>query len=324
MKIISNFKKIIVLALFALTSFSCSKDDDATVLPPDNTITALAKGDPNLSILVQALTKAGLANTLSDNGPFTVFAPTNTAFAAFLQANNFATLNDVPVPLLKEILLNHVVNGTKRAADLTTGYIKTNAKGSASTTNMLSMFVNTASGVKLNGVSSVTTPNVTASNGVIHVVDAVIGLPTVVTHAAANPNFSSLVTTLTGAGQPTGANAFTTVLGGTGPFTVFAPTNPAFTAFNTELAATPPTEAQVTRVLQYHVVSGANVLAATLTNNQMVTPILAPAQMFTIQLPTTGPQIKDASNRISKIIATDVQCSNGVIHALDKVLLPVL
>ena len=72
------------------------------------------------------------------------------------------------------------------------------------------------------------------------------------------------------------------------------------------------------------VVSPANVLAGDLTNNQIVTPILSPAQTFTIELPATGAQIKDASNRTSKIIITDVQCSNGVIHAVDKVLLPVL
>ena len=200
--------------------------------------------------------------------------------------------------------------------------IKTLAKGSASVTNTLSMYVDITSSVKLNGVANVTIADVIASNGVIHVVDAVIGLPTIVTHALANKNFSSLVSALTGAGQPD----FVTILSGTGPFTVFAPTNTAFTALNTELAPggiAGVSAANLTKVLQYHVVSPANVLAATLTEGQMVTPILTPAQKFTIQL-TGGTKIKDANNRLSNIIITDVQCTNGVIHAVDRVLLPVL
>jgi uncharacterized surface protein with fasciclin (FAS1) repeats len=95
---------------------------------------------------------------------------------------------------------------------------------------------------------------------------------------------------------------------------------------NTELAPggiAGVSAANLTKVLQYHVVSPANVLAASLTEGQVVTPILTPAQTFTIQL-TGGAKIKDANNRISNIIITDVQCSNGVIHAIDKVLLPIL
>ena len=189
-------------------------------------------------------------------------------------------------------------------------------------TNTLSMYVDITSSVKLNGVANVTIADVIASNGVIHVVDAVIGLPTIVTHALANKNFSSLVSALTGAGQPD----FVTILSGTGPFTVFAPTNTAFTALNAELAPggiASVSAANLTKVLQYHVVSPANVLAATLTEGQMVTPILTPAQKFTIQL-TGGAKIKDVNNRLSNIIITDVQCANGVIHAVDRVLLPVL
>lgn len=320
MKNLSKFKAIALL-LFAVAFVSCDNSDDPTPMPVDNTITGIAVQNPNLKILVQALTKADLATTLKGAGPFTVFAPTDAAFTAFLKTTPYATINDVPKEALTQILLNHVVSGTVKSNALTTGYIKTLAKGSASTTNNLSMYVDLSSGVKLNGVSNVTTADIIASNGVIHVVDAVIGLPTVVTHALANKNFTSLVGALTGAGQPD----FVVTLSGAGPFTVFAPTNAAFTALNAELAPggiQSVSAADLTKVLQYHVVSG-NVLAATLTEGQMVTPILTPAQKFTIQL-AGGAKIKDAKGRISTIITTDVQCSNGVIHAIDKVLLPVL
>lgn len=315
MKILSRLK--IVIAIIALTffTFSCNNNDNPVV---DNSITGIAQTNSNLSILVQALVKADLATTLKGVGPFTVFAPTDAAFTAFLKTTPYATLNDVPKDVLTQILLNHVVSGSVKSTDLSTGYIKTLAKGTASSTNNLSMYVNTASGVKLNGVATVTTADVMASNGVIHIVDKVIGLPTIVTHATANRNFTSLVVALTAAGQPD----FVGILSGTGPFTVFAPTNDAFTALNTELAPggiAGVSSTNLTKVLKYHVANG-NVLAASLTEGQMVSTLQTP-QTFTVQL-TGGAKIKDANNRISTIIATDVQCSNGVIHVLNKVLLP--
>lgn len=320
MKNVSKIRNLAMIALFAIFTVSCDDDDNNVVV--DNTITGKATATANLSILVQALVKADLATTLQGSGPYTVFAPTNDAFTAFLATTPYATINDVPKEALTQILLNHVVTGAVKSTDLTTGYIKTLAKGTASTTNTLSMYVNTAAGVKLNGVATVTTADIMASNGVVHIVDKVIDLPTIVTHAAANANFSTLVSVLNRSGQPN----FITALSATGPFTVFAPTNAAFTALNTELAPggiAGVSAANLTKVLQYHVASPANVLAATLTEGQVVTPILTPAQTFTIQL-TGGAKIKDANNRMSNIIIVDVQCSNGVIHAIDKVLLPIL
>lgn len=321
MKNVMKIKNLALIVLFSVLAISC--DDDNDTAPVDNTITGIASNTPDLSILVQALEKTELTTTLQASGSYTVFAPTNSAFTSFLATTPYATINDVPKAALTEILLNHVISTTLKSTDLTTGYIKTLAKGPASSTNTLSMYVNTASNmVVLNGGAMVTTADITASNGVIHIVDEVIGLPTIVTHATANPNFTSLVGALTGAGQPD----FVSILSGTGPFTVFAPTNDAFTALNTELAPggiASVSAANLTKVLQYHVVGEANVLAATLTEGQIVTPILTPAQTFTIQL-SGGAKIKDANNRISTIAATDVQCSNGVIHVLDKVLLPVL
>jgi len=317
MKILSKLKIAIAIIALVPLSISCDNDDD---MPTDNTITGIAKTNSNLTILVQALVKAELAGTLQGTGPFTVFAPTDAAFVAFLKTTPYATLNDVPKDVLTQILLNHVVSGAIKSTDLSTGYAKTLAKSATSGTNTMSIYVDVTSGVKLNGVAKVTTADVMASNGVIHVVDAVINLPTVVTHATANANFTSLVGALTKAGQPN----FVSILSGTGPFTVFAPTNDAFTAFNTELAPggiAGVSTANLTKVLQYHVVSG-NILAASLTEGQIVSTLQTP-QTFTVQL-AGGAKIKDVNNRISTIIATDVQCSNGVIHVLNKVLLPTL
>lgn len=317
-----NLINSFLIVAFALSLNSCSDDDNNS--NSQKTIAKIASENANLSILVDALDRAGLVATFNAAGDYTVFAPTNTAFESFLNANGFTSIDQVPLPLLTEVLKNHVLAESFTSSELTTGYVKTLAKGSASATNTLSMYIDLTSGVKINGGASngganvvLTSANIQASNGVIHVVDNVIGLPTVVNHAIANPNFSSLVSTLTSDGQPD----FVSILSGVGPFTVFAPTNAAFTALTPELAAIPlsPTVAQLTTVLQYHVVSPANVLASTLTNGMVVTPLAGGT--FTINT-TNGATITDENNRVTNIVATDVQASNGVIHAVDKVLLP--
>jgi uncharacterized surface protein with fasciclin (FAS1) repeats len=298
----------------ALGFTSCNDDDDAPVVTPSTTITDIAVATPNLSILVKALTKADLANTLKGAGPFTVFAPTNQAFidAGYTEA----VVDALPasgVPALKELLLNHVVSGAVQSTGLTNNtYIKTLGKGAASSTNTLSMYVEKNSeGVFLNGYAEVTTANIIASNGVIHIVDAVIGLPTIATHATANPNFSTLTDLLS-------AQGLVPTLSGTSgsPFTVFAPLNSAFDSSTLSLYGG-LTSAQQTAVLTYHVVGGANVLS----NAIPTTPITTlETGTFTI----AGTTITDEQNRQTNIVLTDVQCSNGVIHAVNKVLLPAI
>src|SRR5690606_1082804 len=191
-----NLLKLFAVALmFGFVMISCEESRDE--MPNSGSIYDLASMDADLSNLKAAIDKAGLSTTLSATGTFTVFAPSNAAFTQFLSENGFASLNDVPAATLKEILLNHVLSDKVMAANVTTGYVSTMAKGSASSTRNLSMYINTASGVKINGISTVTQTDIAASNGVIHKVDKVIGLPTVVTHAIANPNFSILVSALT-------------------------------------------------------------------------------------------------------------------------------
>ncbi len=184
------------------------------------------------------------------------------------------------------------------------------------------MYVSTISGVRLNGISDVTTADIQATNGIVHVVDTVITLPTITNHLIANPDFSNLVSLLARPGQPD----FASVLSGTSssPFTVFAPFNSAFTALDAELAPggiASVSANNITNILQYHVVGGNNVLSTTLSDGQVIIPILTPVQTFQILL-FGGVRIRDSNFRQCNIIATDIQCSNGVIHVLGRVLLP--
>jgi len=312
------FKPLLFSGVAMLCIISCDDNDDNMMT--EKTTYELVSSDSNLSSLKAAIDKAGLSATLNQSGTFTLFAPTNAAFATFLQANGYASLNDVPTAALKTLLMNHVLNSEVKAAAISTGYVSTLAMGSASSTRPISMFINTSGGVKINGVSNVIATDIDANNGVIHKVDAVIGLPTIVTHATANPQFTSLVSALTRSDMPN----FVGILSGTAnsPFTVFAPTNTAFSTLLTEigaanLAAIPKTTLENT--LKYHVVTGANVGSNNLTNNMMVPTFQGGSFKITT---TGGAKITDNNNRVSNIIVTDVQCSNGIIHAIDKVLLP--
>lgn len=326
MKNVLKLNKLLFLLTFSFFIVSCDNDDDDTqTIPEELTIVETAAATPELSILVEALTVADgdLVTTLS-GGNFTVLAPTNDAFAAFLSANGFASLDEVPTDVLSNILLNHVITGSVMSTDLASagsGYTTTNA------TNMdgdnLSLYFSTASGVEFNGQSSVVLADVPASNGIVHVVDAVIGLPTVVTFATSNPTFETLVAALT---REDLGQDFVSILSTTdepSPFTVFAPTNDAFASLLSELGVDSLGDidaATLELTLGTHVVVEANVRSGDLTNGMNITTV---GDALTVSL-DAGPQLIDLNDRIANIIAVDVQAYNGVVHVIDKVVLPQL
>ena len=316
-----NLFKIIPILLISLSTLQSCNDDKDTVAEV-STIVNLAKDSSDLTSLVAALERANLVSTLQGEGPFTVLAPTNDAFATFLSANNFNSLEDVPVDILTNVLLNHVISGSLVSTDLSTGYANTLATSSASQ-NQMSIYVDTSNGVSFNGVSAVSTADILAVNGVIHKVDAVIGLPSVVTFATADSNFSTLVAALTRDDLTTDFVGVLSTDSSTAPapFTVFAPINDAFNRLLTELNLTSLSEIDeptLDTVLKYHVVGGANVIASDLTDNLTVSTL---GGDITANV-TNGATLTDSSGRISDIIAVDVQANNGVIHAINKVILP--
>ncbi|MCF8272534.1 MAG: fasciclin domain-containing protein [Flavobacteriaceae bacterium] len=313
MKSQSILTKFAFIAILSFITLSCDNDDNDNVMQPE-TITELAVATPQLSILVDALNRANLATTLNQPGTFTVFAPTNDAFTAFLAANNFASLTDIPTDVLTQVLLNHVIAEKFPSTSLSTGYVNTLATQTGSNLN-LSMFIDTSAGVKLNGVSNVTLPNIEATNGIIHIVDAVIGLPTIVDQALANPAFSSLVAALSAADGD-----LVNVLSGEGTFTVLAPDNDAFTAFldGTALGDV-PTDALANILLNH-------VLGSVVKSTDLVS--LEAGYTNTL---ATGPGMNNLSlyfntsngvtfNGVASVSAADVVTTNGIIHAIDAVM----
>lgn len=286
-------------------------------------ITDLAIGNENLQNLVAALLAADgdLPTVLRGDGPFTVLAPTDEAFETFLDG---AALGDLDIDVLTNVLLNHVISGELLSTDLEalgSGYSNTLATGPGDAN--LSIYFDATDGVEFNGSIDVVTPNVRALNGIVHVVNEVIALPTVVTFATADPNFSTLVQALT---DLTPGTDFVSILSaqdgeGDDPFTVFAPTDDAFD----KLLAI-PAEDDLVPILQHHVVAGTNVRSSDLTPDGDTMATTLEGDMITITLPGTGDNIADvtdgAGNTGIGIDAVDVQAINGVIHVLDTVLIP--
>jgi transforming growth factor-beta-induced protein len=239
-----------------------------------------------------------LVTALSDpKAKLTVFAPTNEAFAK---------LASLPSDL-KPILLYHVLGSTVYASQVTTGYAKTL---SAYATKPMDIYLNTASGVKINNSATVVLADVVGTNGVIHVIDRVLLPPTVVDIALNNSNFSILVSAVVKAGLVTELNKM-------GPFTVFAPTNDAFQKLFTDLKVTgiaDLTPEQLTPILLYHVVSGNNVSSGLANGN---VPTLLSGKNITVNV---GKAV--VLNGSTNVSYTDVQGANGVVHVIDKVLLP--
>jgi uncharacterized surface protein with fasciclin (FAS1) repeats len=314
------------LALGAVSFVAaCGSDHDPAAAPaPAPVSIAQTATDANLTALVAAATKAGLVPTLSDaNANLTVLAPTNAAFNTLATRLGFtdatALVNALPAAALQSILQYHVIAGRVSAAAIQSGPATRPTLYSFGAAPA-SLAVSTTGGVGFTDAvltrAGVVTADVAASNGVVHVIDKVLvppGVLNVVQMALANPDFTSLTGALA-------SRNLVPTLSAAGPFTVFAPTNAAFTAIASTVASL--TGAQLDTVLTYHVLAG-QVLSSGIPFGTPVTTVAAPRQI-TI---TAGPapaiaSIADSTATPARIVAVDIRASNGVIHVIDKVLIP--
>ena len=275
------------------------------------TIVEIAVEDGRFTTLVAAVQAAGLVDTLNSDGPFTVFAPTDDAFAALPDGTVESLLED-PEGDLTQILLYHVVGADVMAADVV-------ELDSAVTVQGEEISIEVVDGsVILNGAVEVIITDIEASNGVIHVIDGVLlppsltaeELPSIAEIAASDENFSTLVAALDAAG-------LVDVLAGEGEFTVFAPTNDAFNALpeGTVEALLEDPEGDLTQILLYHVVEGIAVAQAVIGLDSVDT-----LQGDAISIEIVGDSV--ILNGEVEVIITDIEASNGVIHVIDGVLLP--
>jgi transforming growth factor-beta-induced protein len=276
---------------------------DAVLMPPMDIVdTAIVNG--NFNTLVKALNVTGLDTALRGVGPFTVFAPTDAAFA-LLDQKVLTDLVTNHTDILSDILLYHVVSGKIMSTDLSPGIVNVTTLNGANitvTVNSTGVFINDA---------QVIIVDVVCTNGVIHAIDAVLMPPMdIVDTAIVNGNFNTLVTALNVTGLDT-------TLRGDGPFTVFAPTDAAFALLDPDLLndlVTNDTDT-LTQILLYHVVSG-TIMSTDLTPG-VTTVTTLPGSNITVTVNGTGVFINDA-----QVIIADVVCTNGVIHVINLVLIP--
>jgi transforming growth factor-beta-induced protein len=287
------------LALAMVGVVGCNND---VVEPALGNITEVAQAAGNFQTLLTAAQAAGLAGTLATDGPFTVFAPTDAAFAALPAGSVEALLGDLE--LLTRVLTYHVVAG-----ELDAGAVL--SRSELATLNGGTLPVRMEGASAYVGEARITQTDVFASNGVIHVIDAVL-LPEPVLDIAGTAAAAGVFNTLLAAVQAAG---LLETLQGPGPFTVLAPTDAAFAALPEgtveSLLANPEALAEV---LLYHVIIGAVRAEQVVTLSEAT---MANGQTVSISVNGGGVQVNDAN-----VVATDIEATNGVIHVIDAVLIP--
>jgi uncharacterized surface protein with fasciclin (FAS1) repeats len=284
----------------------------ATQQPPLTDIVSTAQQAGEFTTLLAALEAAGLTEALQGAGPFTVFAPTDKAFAALPKGTLQTLLEAENREKLQSILKYHVVSGTVMSTDLLKSPEAATLHGD---TVELTLRINDA---------RVVTADIKATNGVIHVIDRVI-LPGTAKPIAGHANVQTcetsdktIVQTAMAAGQfktlvaALQAADLAGALAGEGPFTVFAPTDEAFARLpegTVESLVQPQNRSKLQAILKYHVIPGqlgSNDIVAVHTvktlNGQPIYPSLL---------------VDDAALQVKNIY-----CRNGVIHVIDRVILP--
>ena len=280
------------------------------IAPPSNTVVDIIVNSEDHTVLEAAVLAADLAGALSAEGPFTVFAPTDAAFTALMEALEVSAEELLAFEGLTDVLLYHVVGAQALAADLSDGQEITTLldQDVTITINGMGVFVNQA---------MVTVADIMADNGVVHVIDAVLlpeldeNLPeTVVDIIVASEVHTLLEAAVVAAG-------LVDALSGEGPFTVFAPTDDAIVALTEALSITAEellALPNLGEILQYHVVA-ADAFAEDLSDGQLLTTLLG--QDVTVSISDAGVMVNDAM-----VIVADLEAENGVVHVIDAVLLP--
>ena len=314
---------ILPLLLLLISLHSCSKDEIEPQMVIQKTIFEHVASSMNYSYLTYALQKTDLDDVLNGGGDYTLYAPNNSAFIGFLMRGGYSSLDEVPTEALKKVLLNHVMAGQIRYRDFKSGYYPTAASSDVKD-RLLSMYINQVNmRVTLNGSSRIVQGNVNALNGVIHAVNAVIPIPSLVTFVLADPNLYNLGLALT---RDDLTVDFPTILStengsAPAPFTVFAPNNIAFVDLLNELEVerlSSIDEPTLNLTLNHHVLGETNALSTDLSDNLTLSTL---GGEITANI-TGGASLTDGNARVSNIITVDIQANNGVLHIVDKVILP--
>lgn len=338
-----SFFLLLVAGLLTVSNSTISAQDMS-----DKTVVEIAVGNDNFSTLVAAVKAADLVGTLSSEGPFTVFAPTDEAFAALPDGLVAALIKPENKAVLQKILTYHVIAGKVMASDVVAGIKSNNGTLSATTAEggnfsvmaeMGKVMIKDAQG----NVANLVATDIAGSNGVIHVIDRVIlpaevnpadlltatpkmsapvpTGPSIAEVASGNDNFKTLVAALS-------AVNLVETFDSPGEFTVFAPTEDAFAKLpeGTVTALVTDKKETLKAVLVYHVIpakiTAEKLIAAIKKNKNYYMLQTLGGQKLIATIKDGNVQLIDENGGRSTIILTDVEASNGIIHAIDAVVMP--
>ncbi|MDE0870713.1 MAG: fasciclin domain-containing protein [Flavobacteriales bacterium] len=281
--------------------------------PPVTTVMDIIAGSDDHTLLEAAILAAGLDDALNGEGPLTVFAPTDDAITSLLGTLGITAEELLASPMLSNILLYHVAGGLVMSSDLSDNQSIEMLQGDFVLININGDLVT------VNQDAVVTEPDLSADNGVVHVIDEVL-LPTPdqMTTVLDIINASDSHTTLQAAIVEAGLEG---ALSSEGPLTVFAPTDAAFEALATALGVTVSgllASPNLSEILQHHVVDGLY-LAADLPEGTILSSLIGDDLVFTIMEGTDMVHVNDAM-----VIVPDLTADNGVVHVIDAVLLPTI
>jgi len=271
---------------------------DKVLMP--QTLVETVMNTSSLSSLYQAMNMTQILGPLNGSGPFTLFAPSNSALANSSEVAALIAANDTIN--LTRLLAYHVVPFMIVDGNGTNSSLVRTAQGSD-----LVMTVN-ASGMAVNGIR-VTTSNLIATNGVVHIIDGVLTPPQSIAQTImANTSLSGLSSAISTAN-------LTSSLNGTTPYTVFAPTDAAFSALDQEVLSrlTSSDRTNLTKLLTYHVVPG-TVASFQLSNGTLTT---LEGEQLNVTVNGTTITVGNVT-----LVMTDIICTNGIIHIIDQVLVP--
>ena len=372
MKMINKISKLIAVLTVILFAVSCEKNDEPAVKKFSSIAEILSNDPANYSVLKKGLETVQLYTPFTNNGSYTVFAPNNASFAAYTSTNfpsgiTEAILTSTTTPLtvnqiseLKRVLMYHVISIATYSKDIPNkDYLKSFSPFGTSTSISLSTFFNKTTGVVINGGvanggAEVTKADIDASNGVVHTINSVLKLPTLVNQVVANPNLSSLLAKVTDPTQTPSAtgSVFSQINGLVLSTQLFAPNNDAFSAATTYLNGKSVTE--ISKILRYHIAtagtftrtenigtspgninngssSNSTFLPSNATTDATVTTranvgVTAAFQMFRIQMNSLKIFELPASTTIpaSNMKTVNIHTSTGIIHIVDRVLQPTL
>jgi len=310
-----------LLALM-LTLTACMDDDDDLGFPERDNMIEFASSEGNYDIVLEALDVMNLASTVANTGPITFFAPTDAAFEAYLSTAGVSSVTELDRDTLGDLLTNHIIAGDFRTTTLQSGYYSTISSIRFDPALPSLAYLSVDGGVRLNGTALVTDADNAVENGFLQGIDQVASPATVLTFATLDPQFDSLEVALSRTDLTTD---FVTELDKPGPYTIFAPNNEAF---DTLLLNSPdwatiqdiPAET-LEKVLRLHVSTTENLRSNQLFNGRTINTLATDESLVVDLTSFSEPQIV-ASGNTSTISILDIQAENGVIHVMNKVLLP--